>query len=127
MKSLHAPRDSDIGLFIFAVVHNMFPNILCRAVLAIVAQLKREYGKLLHQQQMRAQAYKHDTKYHFEEGEWVYLKLKLYVQKSIAKQGTHKLDFLYYGPFLILQKVNTTAYKLDLSTSNQIHLSINVS
>ncbi|KAM0929344.1 hypothetical protein ACQ4PT_001454 [Festuca glaucescens] len=88
---------------------------------------------LLHQhltrqrQRMKSQADKHRTERHFDEGEWVYLKLQPYVQTSVAHQGSRKLAFRFYGPFQIIQKVGKVAYKLQLPSHSQIHPVIHVS
>lgn len=79
------------------------------------------------QQRMKSQADKHRTERHFEDGDWVYLKLQPYVQTSVATQGTRKLAFRYYGPFQILQKVGKVVYKLVLPATSQIHPVIHVS
>jgi hypothetical protein len=88
---------------------------------------------LLHQhltrqnQRMKAQADKRRTEHHFEERKWVYLKLQPYVQVSVARQGSRKLAFRYYGPFQIVKKFCTVAYKLLLPSQSQIHPVIHVS
>jgi hypothetical protein len=79
------------------------------------------------QQRMKNQADKRRTERHFEEQDWVYLKLQPYVQKSVADQGKRKLAFRYYGPFKVLQKVGKVAYKLELPLASQIHPVIHVS
>ncbi len=35
----------------------------------------------------------------FSVGDWVYLKLQLYVQIFVAVRASHKLSFEYFGPF----------------------------
>jgi hypothetical protein len=79
------------------------------------------------QQRMKAQADKHRTERQFDVGEWVYLKLQPYVQTSVARQGSRKLAFRYYGPFQIIQKVGKVSYKLLLPDHSQIHPVIHVS
>jgi len=60
-------------------------------------------------------------------GSGFFLKLQAYVQTSVAKQGTRKLAFRFYGPFRLLQKVGKVVYKLDLPATSQIHQVIHVS
>jgi hypothetical protein len=48
---------------------------------------------------MKHQADKHQTEMHFTVGDWVYLKLHPYVQKSVANQVMHKLAFRFMGLF----------------------------
>jgi hypothetical protein len=76
---------------------------------------------------MKSQADKKRTECTFSEGDKVFLKLQSYVQTSVAKQGTRKLAFRYYGPFAVLQRVGNVAYKLALPESSQIHPVIHVS
>jgi len=63
----------------------------------------------------------------FQEGDMVYLKLQPHVQSSVASRGNHKLAFKFFGPYKILQKVGTVAYKLDLQDLAQIHPVVHVS
>jgi hypothetical protein len=39
----------------------------------------------------------------------------------------NKLSPKYNGPYKVLQKIGTMAYKLDLSASSQVHLVLNIS
>jgi hypothetical protein len=50
-------------------------------------------------------------------GDMVYLKLQPYVQASVAPHSNQKLSFRFYGPFKILARIGTVAYKLDLCYS----------
>lgn len=60
-------------------------------------------------------------------GDFVYLKLQPYAQKSVATRANQKLSFRYYSPYLVLKKVGATAYKLDLPEKSKIHLVVHVS
>jgi hypothetical protein len=64
----------------------------------------------------------------FEVGDWVFLRLQSYKQISLkqAKQD-NKLSPKYYGPYKVLQKICTIAYKLEFSTSSRVHHVFNVS
>lgn len=64
------------------------------------------------QQQMKFFADKKRSFREFKVGDWVYLKLQPYVQSSIAPRANHKLAFKYYGPYLVLDKIGTVAYRL---------------
>jgi hypothetical protein len=57
----------------------------------------------------------------------VYLKLQPHVQTSVATRPCQKLAFKFYGPFKILKKVGSVAYKLELPTSAHIHPVVHVS
>ena len=57
----------------------------------------------------------------FEPGDYVYLKLQLYRQKSLKKRFNVKLSQRYYGPFKVLKRVGEVAYKLELPESSLLH------
>ena len=76
---------------------------------------------------MKLQADSKQTEREFQEGDMVYLKLQPHVQTSVASRGNHKFAFRFFGPYKILQKVGTVAYKLDLPAHTQIHPVVHVS
>lgn len=57
----------------------------------------------------------------------VLLRLQPYRQVSMANRRHQKLLPKYYGPFKIIQRVGTMAYKLDLPTDARIHPVFHVS
>jgi hypothetical protein len=79
------------------------------------------------QRRMKTQADKKCSERSFEVGEMVYLKLQPYVQSSLAPRTNQKLAFRFFGPFQILCKVGTVAYKLALPSSSAIHPIFHVS
>lgn len=79
------------------------------------------------QQRMKNQAYKGRTERSFEVGMWVYLKLQPYIQSSLAPRAKQKLLFKFFGPFQILAKIGSVAYKLALPPSSSIHPVFHVS
>lgn len=72
-------------------------------------------------QRMKNQADKNRSERTFEVGDMVYMKLQPYIQISVANRSCQKLSYKYFGPFKILQKVGTVAYKLDLLVEARIH------
>ena len=50
----------------------------------------------------------------FQPGEWIYLKLRPHAQQTVARRINAKLAARFYGPFRIVSKVGTVAYKLQL-------------
>jgi hypothetical protein len=66
-------------------------------------------------------ANKNCTEREFQEGDWVYLRLQPYRQKFVAMWKNLKLSPWFFGPFKILQRIGSVAYKLDLPSSSQIH------
>ncbi|KAA8547401.1 hypothetical protein F0562_003735 [Nyssa sinensis] len=79
------------------------------------------------QHRMKQQADKHRSERVFTVGDWVYLKLQPFKQVSLALRKNAKLALKYFGPFQILQKLGTVAYKLDLPSSSKLHLVFHVS
>ena len=57
----------------------------------------------------------------FEPGNYVYLKLQPYRQKSLKKRFNVKLSQRYYGPFKVLERVGEVAYRLDLPPTSRLH------
>lgn len=79
------------------------------------------------QQRMKIQADKHRSERQFAVGDSVYLKLQPYVQSSLAPRSNQKLAFRFFGPFLVIAKVGSVAYKLALPASSHIHPVFHVS
>ncbi|KAK8461894.1 hypothetical protein SEVIR_1G109033v4 [Setaria viridis] len=83
--------------------------------------------QLLHQHLLRAQKHmkeqadKNRTDRTFELGEYVYLKVKPYVQTSLAARSSNNLSFRYFGPYQIIDKIGEVAYKLKLPDGCTVH------
>jgi hypothetical protein len=76
---------------------------------------------------MKRHADKNRTERQFSVGDSVFLKLQPYVQTSLAPRANQKLVFKYFGPFKIVAKIGTAAYKLQLPSSSAIHPVFHVS
>ena len=76
---------------------------------------------------MKLIADKHRTKREFAEGDWVYLKLQPYKQRSIRQKHLGKLSPRYYDPFQILKKIGKVSYKLDLPPESRLRPTFHVS
>ena len=76
---------------------------------------------------MKNQADKHRVERSFSDGDWVYVKLQPYRQRSLKPTALGKLSPKFYGPFQVLHKVGEVAYKLDLPASSLIHPVFHVS
>ncbi|KAL0544392.1 hypothetical protein IC582_019507 [Cucumis melo] len=54
-------------------------------------------------------------------GEEVYLKLRPYRQRSLARKKSEKLAPRFYGPYKIIEEIGAVAYRLDLPPEAAIH------
>ena len=79
------------------------------------------------QQRMKVQADKRRSERSFAVGDFVYLKLQPYVQSSLAPRAHQKLSFRYFGPYEIIDKIGSVAYKLQLPASSTVHPVFHVS
>ena len=70
---------------------------------------------------MKQHADKHRRDITFEEGSYVYVRLRPYRQKTATPASYSKLSNRFYGPFKILQQIGKVAYKLDLPAHSKIH------
>ncbi|KAK9155413.1 hypothetical protein Sjap_002893 [Stephania japonica] len=82
---------------------------------------------LLAQNRMKQQADKGRREVNFQIGDLVYLKLRPYRQMTVARRTNMKLSPRFYGPFPIVAKVGSVAYRLDLPPTASIHPVFHVS
>ena len=79
------------------------------------------------QDRMKLQADKHRQERSFEVGDWVFLRLQPFKQHSLRWSKVGKLAPKFFGPFQILQKIGSVAYKLDLPSTSGVHPVFHVS
>jgi hypothetical protein len=72
-------------------------------------------------------ANKHRSERQFAIGDFVYLKLQPYKQKTLGHRHSQKLASKYYGPYEVLARIGTVAYKLKLPISASLHPVFHVS
>lgn len=86
---------------------------------AIIDKLKMNLGCV--RKQMKTRADKGHADVQFDVGDRVFVKLHKYRQNSVAQRCSSKLDRCYFGPFLIIARVSSVAYKLDHPPQSRIH------
>lgn len=69
---------------------------------------------------MKGYADKSRKNWEFQEGDFVWLRLKSYRQNSVENRCFTKLSKRYYGPYKITKKINPVAYRLDLPATGSI-------
>jgi hypothetical protein len=74
------------------------------------------------QAQYKARLDKHRVDHQFQVGDQVWL----HINKEILKGEGKKIKPIYYGPFTILEKSGTNAFRLDLPPYIQIYSVVNV-
>ena len=63
----------------------------------------------------------------FDIGDWVYLRLQPYQQTFVTLRRNLKLAPRFFGPFQVISRIGSMAYRLQLPESSQIHLVFHVS
>jgi hypothetical protein len=82
----------------------------------------------MEQNRIKQQADQHCTERKFEVGDWVFINLQPYKQISLKKKNKdNKLAPQNYGPYKVLERIGSMAYKLEFPPSSRIHLVFHVS
>ena len=85
----------------------------------VISALKENL--LTAQNRMKKQADLRRRELKFKVGDEVYLKLRPYRQRSLAKKRCEKLAPKLYGPYRIMEEIGEVAYRLDLPPEAMIH------
>ena len=94
---------------------------------------RRLMSDLVHQHLLRAKARmkrqtdKNRSEQVFQEGDWVFLKAQPYVQSSLAARANQKLAFKFFGPYKVISRIGSVAYKLQLPGASLVHPVFHVS
>jgi hypothetical protein len=79
------------------------------------------------QTRMKKQADKRRSDRVFAVGDMVYVKLQPYVQLIVRPRANQKLSFKYFGPYKVLERVGSVAYRLQFPDHVAIHIVLHVS
>ena len=85
----------------------------------VLHQLKNHLLKS--QNYMKMQADKRRKNIQLMVGDLVLVKLQPYRQHSVALRKNQKLGMRFFGPFEVIQKIGSVAYKLKLPDTAKIH------
>lgn len=85
----------------------------------VLVKLKKQLLKA--QQIMKRQADTQRRDIHFEVDDKVYLKLRPYMQKTLARRRNEKLSPHYFEPYEIVERIGVVAYYLQLPPNSAIH------
>ena len=86
------------------------------------------YNLNLAHNRMKQKVDQHRSERSINVGDWVFLRLQPYKHMSLKNSNKdNDLSPKYYGPYKVLQKIGSMAYKLELTTSSQVHPIFHVS
>ena len=104
-------------------MHEVNEHLMARD--AMMENLKHHLSRA--QKRMKQQHDKHRSDRKFAIGDWVYLKLQPYRQNTLRDRQFQKLSPRFFGPFKVIDMIGEVAYKLQPSSSCEIHLVFHVS
>ena len=88
-----------------------------RQLMSKVVQLHLQRAR----DRMKRHTDKHRSERSFNVEDSLYLKLQPCIQSSVAIRSNNKLSFQFFGPFQIVERVGTVAYRLQLPEGSAIH------
>jgi hypothetical protein len=130
-SSLH----SALGCSPFKALYGYEPNLgavptitpdVAPSVADIIAHREKHLQSLKEnlakaQNRMKQLADEKRQDYSFSVGDQVLLKLQPYTQSTVASRPYPKLSYKYYGPYTILERIGSVAYRLQLTEGALIH------
>jgi hypothetical protein len=113
----------------------LFPqiNLTDHYDVADVLQERQVFSEILKEQlakaqnQMKVHSDSNRTEPSFQVGEYVLLKLQPFSQSSVVTRSFPKLAYKFFGPYEVLEKIGSVAYKLKLPNGSMIHPIFHVS
>jgi hypothetical protein len=116
------PHISQVPVLLSSVHHSMVDLISERNQLSVFLQqqLQRAQLRMKHKDKGRSER-------SFSVGDHVFLRLQPYAQSSVVNRPYPKLAFKFFGPFQILEKVGSVAYRLALPEGSAVHPVFHVS
>ena len=114
-----------VSLFIptLAADAELATNLLTRD--QVLHQLKLNLSRA--QNRMKIQADRHCSDHSFEMGDLVFVKLQPFRQLSLRDAACNKLNRRFFGPYRIMSRIGSVAYKLDLPPTARVHLVFHIS
>lgn len=91
----------------------------------ILSTLKSKWEKA--QDKMIRYVDRHKKNLSISKGDWVCVKLQPYKQIPVKGHKFHKLSKQYFGPYQIIEKLGSVAYKLQLPSTSHTHPAFHVS
>ncbi|XP_026459595.1 uncharacterized protein LOC113360287 [Papaver somniferum] len=115
--------------------HMAFPSTATTTIAVVETYMKERDAMLdilkesLHKAQERMKFYADKSRVDrvFAVGDMVYLNLQPYRKASVSLRNFFKLSAKFYGPFPVVQKIGSVAYKLQLPLDARIHPVFHVS
>lgn len=70
---------------------------------------------------MKKKASRNCSERQFEVSDLLFVKLQPYIQSSLAPRANKKLSFKLFGAFLVVARIGSVAYELQLPASSSVH------